>query len=264
MIEQDDQAPQRDSFEAGWKDRFARFAEDNDDDAGIAGWSPTGLATRLRMFTGLWQRYGRLRSGNSQGDPLWLDIGCGAGTYSRFLAEQDVVVLGMDYSLPTLEKVGQRQWDDLSVAPVWAAADVTRLPLKKDSVDGLLCFGVIQALSDSDPAARELARVTRPGGQVWVDGLNNGCLPHLFEMAKRKLKGLPPHLRYESPYALRRALQRHGMGQVRVRWLLMLPGRWARYQPWLEQGWVQFLFHAIPPLGLLLAHSFLLIGEKPR
>lgn len=265
MTHQDDKARIRSQFEAGWKARFARFAEHNDDDAGIAGWSPTGLETRLRIFSRLWQRFGHLSCSEADdSQSLWLDIGCGAGTYSRFLAEKGAQVIGMDYSLPTLKKVDERDWGGLPLSPKWAAADVTRLPLRDASVDGLLCFGVIQALSDSGPAASELSRVTKAGGQIWVDGLNGWCLPHLMETMKQKWQGDPPHLRYESPYVLRRALKNQGLEKVRLRWLLMLPGRWARYQPWLEQSWVQFLFHVVPPLGLLFAHSFLVIGEKPR
>ena len=36
------------SFESKWRERFEEFAELRDDDAGIAGWSPSGLETRFR------------------------------------------------------------------------------------------------------------------------------------------------------------------------------------------------------------------------
>ncbi|MDH5552168.1 MAG: hypothetical protein OEX82_02430 [Nitrosomonas sp.] len=44
------------SFERAWRKRFEGFATYSEDDAGIAGWSPTGLATRLRQFTCLWEK----------------------------------------------------------------------------------------------------------------------------------------------------------------------------------------------------------------
>src|SRR5713101_1685742 len=126
------------TFESGWQRRFRNFAESKDDDAGIAGWSPNGLACRLRNFSRLW------RDGDPEG--AWLDAGCGAGTYCRFLAAKNLRVLGVDYSLPTLRKAERRG----SQGIVWALGDVTRLPVKTGAYSGALCFGVLQALSTSD------------------------------------------------------------------------------------------------------------------
>src|SRR6266481_1370695 len=63
--------------EAEWQGRFREFAESRDDDAGIAGWTSTGLEARLRRFLALWKP-------GAQGE-RWLDAGCGAGTYTRVL-----------------------------------------------------------------------------------------------------------------------------------------------------------------------------------
>jgi len=71
-----------------------------DDDAGIAGWTTSGLATRFRAFQRAWQRPPR--------PGMWLDIGCGAGTYTRFLVDEGLDVVGVDYSLPSLQKARER------------------------------------------------------------------------------------------------------------------------------------------------------------
>lgn len=42
------------SFEKLWRKRFESFATNAEDDAGIAGWSPTGLDARLRKFKEIW------------------------------------------------------------------------------------------------------------------------------------------------------------------------------------------------------------------
>lgn len=45
---------------------------------------------------------------------LWLDIGCGAGTYTRMLASEGLRVIGIDYSLPSLVKACKRTDDPRS------------------------------------------------------------------------------------------------------------------------------------------------------
>ncbi len=75
------------NFEKKWKERFENFAINAHDDAGIAGWSPTGLDTRLRQFIDIWEN--SILEKNT-----WLDAGCGAGTYSRFMTSQGSDVIG--------------------------------------------------------------------------------------------------------------------------------------------------------------------------
>ncbi len=242
----------RPEFEEGWRRRFLRFAS-GEDDAEIAGWSQTGLQARLRHFLSVWP-------GDAAG-AVWLDAGCGAGTYSRFLAERGLTVLGLDYSLPTVVKARQRGLNGCR----WGAADVTRLPVRLGSCDGILCFGVMQALARPEPALRELSISTRPGGQVWVDALNGWCLPHLIEGFYRRLRKRPPHLRYHSPAALRRLMQAHDLVDVKLHWLPIMPQRWQRFQWLLEAPQGRWVFRHLPGIGLLFSHSMVLSAVRaPR
>lgn len=238
------------TFEQHWRRRFERYAGMRDDDAGIAGWSTTGLAARVRHFARNW-------TGAAPGT-LWADLGCGAGTYTRMLAGQGLQVVGADYSWPTLAKAASR-----GGAIAWVQADVTRLPFVSGALDGALCFGVMQALSSSEPALAEIARVVRPGGQLWVDALNRWCLPHLAAMLWRRLRGRAYHLRYESPWRLRRAAQAFGLQQVRILWLPILPGRLQRWQPLVESRAAVAVLRIVPLLGALLSHSFVLVAHVP-
>ena len=79
MMKGRDRQTTNDTFETAWRSRFEEFASIRDDDAGIAGWSPAGLDARMRRFTGLWRP--------SREGLRWLDAGCGAGTYTRYLFE---------------------------------------------------------------------------------------------------------------------------------------------------------------------------------
>jgi ubiquinone/menaquinone biosynthesis C-methylase UbiE len=238
-------------FEDSWRSRFKEFAEDRDDDAGIAGWSRTGLDARVRRFVGLW----KAPAVGGQ----WLDAGCGAGTYSRILSRHGISVIGADYSFPTLLKAKRRSADPIA----YAVTDVRYLPFRNDSFDGALCFGVTQALARSDEAVRALASVVRPGGQVWIDALNRACLVHVLAALRRGINGQPMHLRYESPAALKRLMRAHGLERVRLHWLPILPARLQRFQGWLETPPARWVFRFVPCVGLLVSHSFIVSAEKP-
>lgn len=239
------------AFEDAWRRRFARRGATCHDEAGIAGWSSSGLDGRFRRFRKLWARA-------SAGD-LWLDAGCGAGTYSRYLRGEGLRVLGVDYSPPSLAKAREFEAGE----GWWVAGDVKRLPLPPESVDGVLCFGVMQALEDPEPAVRELLAVTRPGGVVWLDGLNRWCLPNLLRELRRKLRARAPHLRYDGPWALKRALLRGGAECVDLYWLPLAPGRFTVLRRLFEHPATQRLFGMIPPLGMLASHSFILVARRP-
>ncbi len=237
-------------FEARWRERFQRFGTAHDDDASIAGWSSSGLDARYRNFCRVW-------AGALAGS-VWVDAGCGAGTYARRLAQEGLDVLGLDYSYPTLRKARERS----PAITAWAAADVTRLPLRSASADGLLCFGVMQALGSAEAAAREIARVIKPGGEVWIDALNADCIPDALKLLLQRLRGLPPHLRYDHPDELIEALRRSGFSDVRVHWVPIMPGRLSAFQGFVESAPMRALLHALPLLGKWMSHAFVLQGRR--
>lgn len=239
------------AFEERWRTRFQLYAQQHEDDAGIAGWSPTGLQTRLRNFVRIWERDAVIGQ--------WLDAGCGAGTYSRFLQEQGCAVLGLDYSFPSVVKAKGRDSGD---SGAWLVADVRHLPVRPASFDGVLCFGVVQALSDARPAVAELTIAVKAGGTVWIDVLNGRCLPHLWERIKCRVRGRAMHLHYESPSRLRRLLKECGLHDVELFWIPIMPMRWQRFQWMLETRLARWVFKYVPMVGALLSHSVLFRGKR--
>ena len=185
-------------------------------------------------------------------------MGCGAGTYSRLLASHGLQVIGMDYSLLTLIKARERS----DQVRLWCAADATRLPVRAQSFDGALCFGVMQALSQPDAALRELSATVKPEGELWIDALNIWCAPNLLRTIWRKFRGQPMHLRYDSPWVLKRLLIAQGFQSVSLYWVPILPTRWQRFQPWVEIPVFRALLHAITPLGALLSHAVVVSAKR--
>lgn len=236
-------------FEDQWKARFEEFAGSSESDAGIAGWSPSGLDARVRRFMELWK-----------GDAAathWLDAGCGAGTYSRILASRGMNVVGTDYSLVTLVKASKRGAESVR----YAQCDVRCLPFASCQFDGVLCFGVTQALSESESAISELARVLRPGGKLWIDALNAWFVIHALTRFRRRLAGKPRHLRYESPQRIRLLMAHCGFDDIVVHWLPIAPVSLSFVQRMLESNVYRQLVHWAPVIGRLSSHGFIVEGR---
>lgn len=245
------------AFEERWRRRFERYAVASDDDAQIAGWSAAGLAARYRRFIELWNRkenMAEVPSGH------WLDAGCGAGTYSRFLAAQQMKVMAVDYSLPTATKARERSPGEVT----WAAADVTRLPFRDGCFDGALCLGVMQALQSPQRALSELHRVLRPGGAIWLDALNSKCLPAAAAEQLRRLRRRPPHLRYDTAVTLRLALLASGFSSVELFWVPIMPSGLRAFQHAAESSIMQSVLRSMPLVGQLASHSMLLRAVSAR
>lgn len=237
-------------FEHEWRERFEEFAHHRDDDAGIAGWTKTGLDARLRRFLGLWQ------SGR-QGQ-RWLDAGCGAGTYTRILTGSGHAVAGVDYSMPTVSKAVGRN----IAGAAFVIADVRKLPFRPQTFDGVLCFGVTQALDDSESAIREISCMLRGGGQLWIDGLNRSCVIHVYGAARRRLLGRRRHLRYESPRRMLELCRRSGFVDVELHWMPVFPASAQRLQQLVESRPCIWLLRHVPLLGTLISHSFIVCARR--
>lgn len=239
-----------DGFEQEWRNRFREFAEMSEDDAGIAGWSETGLAARFRRFRRLW--------GERSISGCWIDAGCGAGTYAHYLASCGAFVVGTDYSLPSVLKARKRGREGVA----FVVSDVRRLPLRANSAAGAICFGVTQALSNSSDVVAELKRCLAPGGELWIDGLNRYCLPNAWRNWRRRLRGNPVHLRYEGPRALKRLVMSAGLVDVDLHWMPIMPTALSSLQPWMESAFMRFALKWLSPFSSLVSHGFIVTARS--
>ena len=95
-----------------------------------------------------------------------LDVGCGTGLVGRTLRAHGFEgrLHGLDLSQASLDLARERGgYDALEQADLQQ-----RLPVEDDSVDAVVCVGVMTYLPDVEAIWRELARATRPGGLVVV------------------------------------------------------------------------------------------------
>ena len=110
---------------------------------------------------------GRLveRVGVSAGDEV-LDVGCGTGTVAITAARRDARVTGVDIT-PELVDRARENADSAGVEGIsWREGNATDLPFADDAFDVTLSnLGHVYG-DPPDAAARELLRVTRPGGRI--------------------------------------------------------------------------------------------------
>ncbi len=194
--------------------------------AGEAAWPIRGGIPRLltapgarppetrtvRAFERQWRRYGGLKRlfgkdtqamranlvGARMGtriDAAWyhgktvLDAGCGHGRYLRAFADLGARVVGLDIGRgPEMAGV---PLDDPAIALVQGS--VLAAPFRDESFDLVFSDGVIHHTPDARAAFKELARLVKPGGAlyVWVYPREGGLREAGFRTARLVTTRLP-------------------------------------------------------------------------
>ena len=101
-----------------------------------------------------------------------LDVACGRGASAVFLAEQfGCEVVGVDYSDQNVSQANGFATAKQLTRVHCERADSERLPFTGGSFDVVICECAFCTFPDKSAAAREFARVLRPGGQVGLSDL---------------------------------------------------------------------------------------------
>lgn len=95
-----------------------------------------------------------------------LDIGCGVGDETRRLTAPDRLVVGADYSAPTMQEAarGHSSSDPLR----FIASDGSALGVRDATVDAVVSSHIIEHFTNPTRHVAELARVLRPDGSAFV------------------------------------------------------------------------------------------------
>lgn len=101
-----------------------------------------------------------------------LEVGCGAGQCSRWLAEAGAIATGVDLSTGMLEQASRLQREHplspQATPPTFLQADARSLPFASNSFDiAFSSYGALPFVKDAEVVFAEVARVLRPGGS-WV------------------------------------------------------------------------------------------------
>ena len=150
-----------------------------------------------------------------------LDAGCGTGIYTAWLAEQGADVTGLDVDPVFLAAAREK-----APGARLVEGDAARLPFADGEFDLALAVTLLCFLSEAEraAAARELLRVTRPGGRVVVGELARFSL----WAAQRRVKVWRGSKTWKAAHfttagELRRLLLAAGAATVTARYGLYLP-----------------------------------------
>lgn len=125
-----------------------------------------------------------------------LDVGCGAGHGSRLLAKHFCSVKGLDISEEAVRDAERLSGNVTN--PTFICGSALEIPLPENSVDIVSAFEVFEHLDDWQGFLRELKRVVRPCGLIYISTPNKNIYSpgrstpwnphHRFEMTPSEFR----------------------------------------------------------------------------
>lgn len=107
-----------------------------------------------------------------------LEVGCGTGLLLQRIAGKARIAKGIDISPGMLAQARERGLDVVE-------GNATELPFEDNSFDLLYSFKVLAHVEEIERALAECARVTRPGGELFLEFYN----PQSLRFLARRLGG---------------------------------------------------------------------------
>ncbi len=143
-----------------------------------------------------------------------LDVGCGEGRHCFGALERGARVVGLDLDLASLRAAAgglRSRGRELGRSAAMLRGDAFRLPFPDGCFDRVICSEVMEHVHDFAGAARELARVTRPGGTCAVT-VPTATSEHLYlRLGDEYFESPGGHIRIFRPRTLAAALARAGL-----------------------------------------------------
>jgi ubiquinone/menaquinone biosynthesis C-methylase UbiE len=122
----------------------------------------------------------------------WLDLACGTGAVAERVAARGADVTGVDFA-PALIETATKRARTFGLAIDYRVGDCERLDLPDGTFDAVSSTCGVMFAADHAATARELARVTRPGGRLALANWTpTGGVGRMFRMMAPFHAGPPP------------------------------------------------------------------------
>lgn len=195
-----------------------------------------------------------------------LEVACGRGGFVRELSLAGARITGCDFSLTAL-RIGRSKLNHAASikSKAWLVqGDAQKLPFANASFDVIVSCETIEHLPEVQAALREMHRVTRPGGRLFLTTPNYLNLMGLYELYALIRH---PGRRDDQPFdrrqyflQVRRYVQKAGWricySDGTVHQLPVLPGRNPVVLPQLEAN------HSLRRLLSPFAYHYFVIGKR--
>jgi len=146
-----------------------------------------------------------------------LDAGCGEGRHCFGCLERGAEVVGLDLDFASMRDAAKRlarRATELGSVGTMVQGDTFHLPFPDDHFDRVICSEVMEHVHDYTAAARELARVTRPGGRLAIT-IPTTTSEHLYlRLGDEYFESPGGHIRIFRPKQLARGLAAAGLSTV--------------------------------------------------
>lgn len=131
-----------------------------------------------------------LRSFNAPPGALIVDAGCGNCSKTKILVDLGYRVLATDLSESALEMARKDLRGTAYEERVeLQQQNLTAMTLPDESVDYLICWGVLMHIPEVDKAIAELSRVIKPGGYIAISEANMHSLQSWAIRSLKKILG---------------------------------------------------------------------------
>ena len=145
---------------------------------------------------------------------LVLDAGCGEGRHCFGMLGRGARVVGFDLDFDTMRDASKRlRKEAASSASLgeMAQGNIFQLPFADATYDRVICSEVMEHVHSYQDAARELARVTKPGGKLAIT-IPTETSEHLYlRMGDEYFESPGGHIRIFKPRQLATALSKAGL-----------------------------------------------------
>ena len=140
-------------------------------DAPFPGYPPHATLDWLRARAGR-SDFARMLDAAIPGDARIVEVGCGTGQMSLYLARADRIVIGADLTRASL-LLGSDAARRFGIGgALFVESDLARPGLREGAFDVVYCSGVLHHTPDPCGAFSRIVRLARPGGMIVV-GLYN-------------------------------------------------------------------------------------------
>jgi 2-polyprenyl-6-hydroxyphenyl methylase / 3-demethylubiquinone-9 3-methyltransferase len=149
-----------------------------------------------------------------------LDVGCGGGFLSNYLAELGHEVTGLDVSMDALRVASAH---DQTASVRYMMGDALKLPFDDASFDVVCAMDFLEHVEDPERAIAEAARVLKPSGMFFFHTFNRNFLSWLviIKGVEWFVQNTPPNLHvlrlFVRPAEVRRFCEKHGLGSIALR-----------------------------------------------